>query len=662
MNKKMLLAIVLLVLPMVFSCARIPVGPAVPYEAPAARQLFDQAEKHYRSGALDSALDAYGQYLARYPGGLQAPAVLIKMGSIYEAQGRAEEARKSYDRLIRDFPQNPLAGEARVKWLSTYDREQDYGRVIETAPMVLENLPTQELRFKAYMLLARAHLETGDLANAVPVLGKAYPLGDDQQKTEIAQTVGQILQRLSLAEIDSLLSSQRDDFIRSALLYRLGAFYLEQERYEEALAILEQFLQNYPQHPDAPGVQQQVAALQGKAGVERFAVGCLLPLSGPYAKIGQKALEGVELAFTQLTAAQGDSSLKLVIRDSGGDPKKAAAAVKALSEQQVAAIIGPIVAVEAAAAEAQSRRIPMIALTQKEGISQIGDFIFRNFITPQMQVKRIVSYAVERLGARRFAIFYPREKYGTTFMKHFWEEVIARGGRMTGAESYQPGQTDFADDIKKLVGLYYPVPESLKPIEFQRPAASKGKENRPRPIIDFDVLFIPDAPASAGLIIPQLAYYDVKDIYLFGTNLWHSPQLIKMAGQYAQGAMMPDGFFVSSWSPAVKAFASAFQSTFNRPPGFIEAAAYDSAMLLLTVIGKEGVRFKGALKERLLNIHPFPGVTGLTRFSSDGDAQKTLYLLQVKGDGFTEIEDGTESLTPLGQPVLSPAKEGPPAG
>ncbi len=657
MRNKVLSVAVLTTLLLVFACGRAPVGPPVPREAPEAVWLFGQAEKLYSSGALDSALKVYVQYVDKYPRGLQVPAALMKMGAIYESQGRTDEARAAYDRLMRDFPQSPLAGEARVNWLGTYEREQDYGTVIETAPEVIDALQVPQQRFKAYMLLARAHLETGDLANAVPVLGEAYALGDDEQKAEIAHTLQQILPRLSLAELQSLLGSQRDDFTRSALMLRLGEFYLEQGRYDEALALFEQFLQAYPQHADAPEVREKMAALQGKAGVDRYAVGCLLPLSGPYASFGQKALEAVELAFSQVTAAQGRSPLKLVIKDSGGDPEKAVAAVQALAQQQVAAIVGPIVAVRAAAEEAQRLRIPMITLTQKADITTVGDFVFRNFITPQMQVSRIVGYAMDRLGARRFAIFYPREKYGTTFMQYFWDEVVKRGGRVTGAESYQPGQTDFADDIKKLVGLYYPVPESLKPPEYRRPQTPAGRKEKPRPIIDFDVLFIPDAPASAGLIIPQLAYYDVRDIYLFGTNLWHSPQLIKMAGQYAQGAMMPDGFFAGSRSPAVQAFVSAFQSTFNRSPGFIEAAAYDNAMLLLTIMGKEGVRFRGALKERLLNIHPFPGVTGLTQFDNDGEARKNLYLLQIKGEGFEEIVDETESVPPLDRPMAPTAAE-----
>ena len=59
------------------------------------------------------------------------------------------------------------------------------------------------------------------------------------------------------------------------------------------------------------------------------------------------------------------------------------------------------------------------------------------------------------------------------------------------------------------------------------------EDQEPQPIIDFEAIFIPDSPGKTGLIVPQLAYFDIKDVYLLGTNLWHSDALIKIADQYA---------------------------------------------------------------------------------------------------------------------------------
>jgi ABC-type branched-subunit amino acid transport system substrate-binding protein len=325
----------------------------------------------------------------------------------------------------------------------------------------------------------------------------------------------------------------------------------------------------------------------------------------------------------------------------------------------VAAIIGPLVTSEIAAREAQEMGIPIITLTQKDNIPEIGDKVFRNFITPKMQVQTLTSFAVESLGLFRFAILYPDETYGNTFMNLFWDQLLEAGGEVVAVESYKPDQTDFSDSIKKLVGLYYEIPEDLKLEEEEdltadqeqegneipeadetrkRGARGEDQEEEPQAIVDFDAIFIPDSPGKAGQIVPQLAYYDIKDVYILGTNLWHSGSLIKIANQYVQGAVMPDGFFADSPSPRVQKFVKEFEETYQETPDFIEAIVYDSAMILFNVVSREQIRYRSEIRDELLNLDNFPGVTGLTRFDENGDAQKKLYLLRVKGRKFVELE------------------------
>jgi ABC-type branched-subunit amino acid transport system substrate-binding protein len=278
-----------------------------------------------------------------------------------------------------------------------------------------------------------------------------------------------------------------------------------------------------------------------------------------------------------------------------------------------------------------------------------------------MQVKAIADYSTAVLGLNRFAILYPDETYGITFMNLFWDRLIENGGKVVGLEAYNPEHTDFADPIRKLVGLYYEIPEDLREVAElsseegnnrreaqgdpeQSSDLDNGDENReqrkeeePEAFVDFDAIFIPDSPKKAGLIIPQLAFYDVKDVYLIGTNLWHSDVLIKMAAQYVQGAIMPDGFFAESAAPNVRDFVSAFEDVYEEKPGFIEAVVYDSAMMLLSVLIQPDLRFKSELRNALLNLADFSGVTGPTYFDENGEAQKQLYLLRIKGRRFVEI-------------------------
>ena len=163
------------------------------------------------------------------------------------------------------------------------------------------------------------------------------------------------------------------------------------------------------------------------------------------------------------------------------------------------------------------------------------------------------------------------------------------------------------------------------------------EEQEPEAIVDFDAVFIPDAPERAGLIIPQLAFYDVKDVYLLGTNLWHCDGLIKMARRYVQNAIMPDVFFAESSSKQVNDFVAVFKQTFKEKPEFIEAVAYDSAMILFTIVSRPDIRYRSSIKNALMNLNNFQGVTGLTSFDNNGETKKKLYLLRIKGKKFIEL-------------------------
>ena len=163
-------------------------------------------------------------------------------------------------------------------------------------------------------------------------------------------------------------------------------------------------------------------------------------------------------------------------------------------------------------------------------------------------------------------------------------------------------------------------------------------EEEPAAIVDFDAVFIPDSPGKVGQIVPQLAYFDIKDVYLLGTNLWHSDSLIKIADQYVQGAVMPDGFFAQSTSPRVQEFVKVFEETYQETPDFVAAVVYDSAMILFNVVSRPHIRYRTEIRDELFNLENFPGITGITKFDENGDVLKKMHLLRIKGKRFVELE------------------------
>lgn len=646
-------------------CSCVPKPGVTPSTAPAgtADGLFLRAEQQFQAKSYEDALILFNDYLLYFSKEPMAPAALMKIGIINSILGNYNIARQAYQRLIVEYPGSSFTQDALFEMLFTFYKESQFQEVITRAAEVLENMDSPDHIFRTYALIGDAYM-----AMESPIDAIQYYLEAQKQSTAFDLQAIDLKLKEAIAQLDSddvaiLLDSAEERLPMDYLLFQLGLNFAMEEKYGDALRVLEEFIERYPEHENTSLAQSLIEEIRKNALFKRYTLGCLLPLSGPYQKFGLTALKGIELALDQFSSLSGKPSVNIIVKDTAGDPDKTRQALQELNEDQVAAIIGPIVTAQIAAQEAQSHGIPIITITQKDNITSIGDNVFRNFITPQMQVQAIANYAMDSLGISRFAILYPDENYGDTFMNLFWDELIEKGGQVVGVEAYNPDHTDFADPIKKLVGLFYEIPEDLKPeieallekikknrskIQESRDQLSdqqKGEEEQadkqdeePEPIVDFEAIFIPDAPKKAGLIIPQLAYYDVNDVLLLGTNLWHSDSLIQMAQQYVQGVVMPDAFFVESESPQVKAFVEKFEQTYQEKPGFIEAVMYDSAMLLLDVVSKPHIRFRSELKAELFNLVEFQGVTGATRFDENGDAQKKLHLLTIKGKRFVELE------------------------
>ena len=598
-------------------------------------EFFSRAEKMFQQKDYGNALKIYDKYLARFPDGHLAAEALMKKGLIHTALGKNGESRTIYNRLIAEYPSSPVALDARVEILVTFFNQGNYNQVIRHATDVIEETFFRVHILRTYSLVGDSYMAMGSPAKALNYYLMAYTKTEKQEKEDMIFKIESAARAVDPATIISLLTRFKDELPVEDFIFRMGLSKAEWKKYEDAVGLLSEFIKRFPGNKNVQPAKKLIQDINEKFTFKHNMLGCLLPLSGPYTIYGNKILKCIEMALAQFNSQNNRSPIKLIVKDTESDPEKSVQGVCELSEERVGAIIGPVTTHEAAALEAQEKRIPIITLGQKENIATMGDYVFRNFITPKMQVQAIVSYAIEVLGISRFAILYPDDKYGTTYMGLFQDEVEAYQGEVVSAEPYIPDQTDFAEPIKKLTEAQIEITEHPQ-------GKIENSDHKPaEPAVDFEAVFIPDGPTTSGLIIPQLAFYDVVGVHLFGTNLWHSDRLIEMAKQFVQGAIMADGFFAGSNSKKVKDFVEMFEKTFHDKPGFLEAVAYDTAMILFNLVSRNDIQSRSEIKNKIMNLQDFQGVTGITSFDDTGNAHKELYLLQIQGNKFIELENNS---------------------
>ncbi|RKZ20523.1 hypothetical protein DRQ23_08955 [bacterium] len=145
---------------------------------------------------------------------------------------------------------------------------------------------------------------------------------------------------------------------------------------------------------------------------EVIKIGAILVLTGPDAKAGQSAREGIELAVNEINSAGGikGNLLEIVYEDDAGDPAKAVSAAKKLIDiDKVPAVIGPMwsSSVLAVAPIAEKKKVVILSPTASApSITKAGDYIFRNTYSDVFEGTKAAEFAYKKLGLKQAAVTY----------------------------------------------------------------------------------------------------------------------------------------------------------------------------------------------------------------------------------------------------------------
>lgn len=613
-------------------CAKAPQPSLIDSKSPA-DQAFLLAEKAYAEGRTQEASEAYTRFIQHHPDHENTPTALFKLSTLHIAQGNVSQAQGLLDTLIRSFPQSKPYQEALLARCNLWYTDQQASRALSCIRESEARIVQPDLRIRLGLLRADTLAALNHPVQATESLMQILQEAPRSLHSLILEKILTLTESLGPDALTSLVPSARKPEPAATLNLALGLRLAESGRYRSAEKVLKEFLSAHPFHTKAPLAKDMIATIAHKEEVDPLAIGCLLPLSGRFEPFGLQALRGVEMAMALYAQAPGALPVRILIEDTHSDETATAQAIRTLNEKQVIAAIGPLAANPESFQLASDLHIPLITLTQQEGVTRIGPGIFRNFMTPAMQVQGLVSHAMTKQNLFRFAILHPDDTYGQNFRDLFWDAVENMGGRITGVESYPARSTDFSEPIRRLTGLHHPPPKDRQP---PPPHGQERESGPPKPIIQFDALFIPDSAERAGLILPQLAYNDVEGVRLLGTNLWHSPRLMQMAGAHARGALIPTGFFVESTLPQTREFVQHFRETYGEDPGYLEAVVFDSLMLLFHALEQKPFS-RTELREILQKGAPHEGVTGVILFSETREALTPPFLLEIRGSAFREI-------------------------
>lgn len=340
-------------------------------------------------------------------------------------------------------------------------------------------------------------------------------------------------------------------------------------------------------------------------------IGVVAWMTGSGAAYGEAITNGLKLAQEEINAA-GEVNLNLIIEDSAGKQDQAlTAAQKLMNSENVTAIVGPTLSTEmnVVAPEADLNGVPIIGTsTTAEGIPQIGDYVFRNSLPEAMAIPAALEKVIEKYDVKKVAILYGNDdvftQSGFDTMKKAAEEA---GLEILTIETFQKGQSDYNAQLTKIKGL--------KPD-----------------------LIMASALYNEGAVIMDQARKMGIDVPFLGGNGFNSPEVIKIAGDAADGLIVGTPWFGDKEDQKVQDFVTKYTEAYGKEPDQFAAQAYDALYLYAEALKNAGEADRDAFRDALAEIRNFEGILGNFSFDEEGDVVMDPTVLIIEGGKFVEFQ------------------------
>ncbi len=598
------------------------------------RRAFQTAKALYSAGQDTEALKAFKDFVQRYPSSALTDQALMTLGTLSLKLEQPIQARGYYQNLTQRFPASPLAPEAHLKLGIVSHDMRDYHASTASLNLALAGLtlPQQQAQAHYYTGLNKRQLE--QYAEAVEAFYRAAATSADAALMRDAQSEIDTLMQYQLTPDDlrQLADRYATAPLGAQILLRLAQHDRDMGNIMGELNTLQQLVSTFPDHPELPALMTRLEALQSALTTDAANIGVLLPLSGEGRVAGQRALWGIELALEMLRAAQPGLDIRLSIRDTQRDSTVASNALHSLvTDDHVIAVIGPLFSQVATdlAPLTEELGVPVISpYARNSPFPFLSPYAFRNSLTDADQARFLADYAVRNLNLTRFAVLYPDAPYGESLKDTFIEQVIGLEGHVVVVSAYPPDDKNFGRAIKRLGGI---DDESLDDL-----LAGSGTKASLAGTKPYEAIFLPGYYDRVGLMAPELAFYNITDVQLLGTDGWNSEELIVIGEHFVEDAIFVDGFFTNATAPSVVRFVDQFLSRYEERPTLVAAQGYDTLRMLVQLL-QSGANTRFDLRDMLQQVRDFPGVTGLTSLDEHGNAVKIPYLLTVKNGRIIQL-------------------------
>lgn len=210
-------------------------------------------------------------------------------------------------------------------------------------------------------------------------------------------------------------------------------------------------------------------------------IGQFAAISGPAAQLGLRMQLGLQTYFNAVNAQGGVNgrSIKLVTRDDGYEPEKAAAAAKALiREDKVFALAGSVGTPTGLAALPilSEEEVPLVGMfTGAQALREpFNRYVFHVRASYFDETERIVQH-LTTLGIKKIAVFYQNDAYGKAGLEGVTRALSKRQLKPVSTATVERNTVEVAASMETLVKS---EPEAIVQIGAYKACAALIKQAR----------------------------------------------------------------------------------------------------------------------------------------------------------------------------------------
>jgi branched-chain amino acid transport system substrate-binding protein len=355
-----------------------------------------------------------------------------------------------------------------------------------------------------------------------------------------------------------------------------------------------------------------VAAASPAFSANQIKMGFVFSMTGGAAVYGASQKEGAQLAVDQINSAAG-SGLQIlpIFEDDASVPQQGINVFnKLINGDKVAIIVGPTLSNTAKTTNpiAQQIGVPVLGVSNTAGgITEIGDYIFRDSLTEAVVIPNTIKVAKPKLGLKKAVLFYGNDDAFTKSGYDVFKKVLqAEGIQILSEQTFAKGDRDFSPQLTQI------------------------KAQNPEAIVCSALV-----EEASGIVIQARQLGIPKTVRIIGGNGFNSPALIKNAGEAAEGVVVGAAWNISSTNPLNVKFVEDYTKRYNRPPDQFAAQAFAGVHIAYHAAKAAGTADnRKAIRDALIKIKGLDTLLGRFAFTEGRDADHTPIVQEIKGGRF----------------------------